>query len=45
MVLAVPRTAYDALLESELGRAAREEVGLVVLVFDPTEETVWKWLR
>jgi hypothetical protein len=45
MVLALPRIAYDALLESELGRAAREDIGLVVVVFDPMEETVWKWLR
>jgi hypothetical protein len=45
MVLAVPRTAYEALLESELGRAAREDLGVVVMVFDPQEEIVWKWLR
>ena len=45
MVLAIPRIAYDGLLESELGRAAREDIGLVVVVFDPMEETVWKWLR
>ena len=45
MVLAVPRIAYDSLLESELGRAAREDVGLIAMVFDPQEEAVWKWLR
>ena len=46
MVLAIPRIAHDTLLESgELRRAAREDIGLVVVVFDPMEETVWKWLR
>ncbi len=44
MVLAMPRSAYDALLESELGRAAREDLELVVMVFDPLEEVIWKWL-
>lgn len=45
LVFAVPRIAYDALLESELGRAAREGIGLIVMVFDPLEEVIWKWLR
>jgi hypothetical protein len=45
MVLAVPRSAWTSLFESELGRTAREELSLVVVVFDPVREEVWQWFR
>ena len=45
MVLAVPRSAWTSLFESELGRTAREEFSLVVVVFDPVREEVWQWFR
>lgn len=45
MVLAVPRAAWDSLFESELGRTAREETPLAVVVFDPVRAEVWKWFR
>jgi len=45
MVLAVPRATWGSLFESELGRTAREELSLVVVVFDPVREEVWQWFR
>ncbi len=45
LILAVPKSAYESILESELGRVAQEDVALALLVFDPVEEVVVRWLR
>jgi hypothetical protein len=44
LVLAVPDEKFDGVLSSELGRAVRDEYALVMLVFDPVEEVIRKWL-
>ncbi|MBI5515387.1 MAG: XisH family protein [Deltaproteobacteria bacterium] len=43
LVLAVPRPVWESLFDSELGRAAREDSALAVMVFDAARAEVWRW--
>jgi hypothetical protein len=45
LVLAVPEGVYNTLLSSELGQAACAELNLALMVFNPIEEVVGRWLR
>jgi XisH protein len=45
LFLAIPEVVYDTLLSSELGQVARAELGLALMVFNPVQEVVGRWLR
>ena len=45
LYLAVPSSAAEGILSSELGRAALEDYRLRLLVFDPDKEQVAKWIE
>lgn len=44
LFLAVPATAYEAILADDIGRAVREDTSMPIIVFDPRKEIVQKWL-
>jgi hypothetical protein len=44
LYLAVSDTAFEELLDSDLGRLVREEYGVLALVFDPHTEVVLRWI-
>lgn len=44
LVLAVPAAVYESLLSSELGRTLQEAFPLRLMVFDPIEEEVRRWV-
>lgn len=45
LILAVSVDIFDTLMDTDLGRAAREDYALAMLVFDPDLEEVTRWLR
>lgn len=45
LYLALPKDAFETVLESELGRIVRAAVPLRLLVFNPREEVVEQWSR
>jgi hypothetical protein len=45
LLLALPKAVYESLLTSELGRVARDEIALAMMVFDPEAEVIWQWFR
>lgn len=45
LLLAITRAAFASLFESDLGRLARDDAALALLVFDPVKEVVVEWLR
>jgi len=44
LYLAVPSTAFEAILADDVGRAVREDTGMPIIVFDARKEIVKKWL-
>jgi hypothetical protein len=44
LYLAVPSTAFDAILADDIGRAVREDTSMPIIVFDARKEIVQKWL-
>jgi hypothetical protein len=45
LVLAIPDEAYDSILTDEVGQTVQEDYKLTLLVFDPKQETIKKWLK
>lgn len=44
LYLAVPRAAYDGILSEPLGQGVIKQVGMKLLVFDPVQEEIVRWL-
>ncbi len=44
LVLAVPRDAFNGILNTELGRVVREDYTLKLVVFHPDLEVIQQWL-
>src|SRR5437016_81096 len=45
LYLAVPSTAFEAILADDIGRAVREDTNVPIIIFDPRKEVVQKWLK
>src|SRR5262245_44441264 len=43
LYLAVPGSAFEAILADDIGRAVREDTSMPLIVFDPSKEVVQKW--
>ena len=44
LYLAVPTAAYDGIWSEELGQRIIDRLGIKLLVFDPAEKDVLRWL-
>lgn len=44
LYLAVPEAAYQGILSEELGKQIRQQIGLKLLVFDPDQEVITRWI-
>jgi hypothetical protein len=45
LYLAVPQTAYDGILNEQIGLIVRQKAELKLIVFDPLEERIIEWIR
>ncbi len=44
LYLAIPMDAFNGVFSAELGRVAREDYTLKLVVFDPVQEVIEQWL-
>lgn len=44
LFLAVPRAAYEGILDEDIGRQAVSRADISLIVFDPVEEEVALWI-